>query len=113
MTIEGTDKMKNVRIRVYNSRPHAISAKSDEYAGMIIRTADLNVYYNDGGECDVRFKLAACLPYNDNVQFETLLGEVNQNIIRICSTNDTHEDILDAIKSEMKFNKHGYIVGVK
>ncbi len=105
--------MKNVRIRIYNRRKGTVKATSSEYAGMQIQTADLYVYYNDGGKRDVRFPAHVCIPSPDKVQFETLIGEVKDNIIRICSKCETHEEIITALKIGFEYNKHGYIVGVK
>jgi len=105
--------MKNVRIRIYNRRKGTASATSSEYAGMQIQTADLYVYYNGGGKRDVRFPAHVCIPSPDKVKFDTLIGEVKDNIVRICSKCESHEQIVAALKVSFEYNKHGYIVGVK
>lgn len=106
-------KMNNVRIRIYNRRKGTVKPTFGEYAGMQIQFAELYVYYNDGGRRDTRFSAYVCLPSPYKVQFETFIGEVKDNIIRICSKCETHEQIVAALKVSFEYNKFGYIVGVK
>lgn len=105
--------MKNVRIRKYNRRKGTVKKTSSEYAGMVIQTADLYVYYNGGGERDVRFTVPVCIPSDSKSSFNKLIVEVKNTITSIVKNCITHEQIILSSKDKFEFNKHGYIVGVK